>query len=401
MLLLGNDDRVVLAVARGLGREGISVDVAWCSENSPALKSRYIRQFHQISNYDADSKQWLESLNGLVRSNNFDLVIPCNDFAVIPLQTEKAGLAPEVNWYLINEDAFTIAFDKSKTTKVANSLGIRTPLEYRISYSEAQRIGERGFVDTITGQPINFPIYLKPVSSVTNTDVENKRSVRRAESASELAIQLRDDCPPDGLLIQESFDGVGIGVEVLASDGKILMQFQHQRLRETLSGGSTYRKSIAEIAELSDATAKLVRRLNYTGVAMFEYRYCRETGNWVFLEINARFWGSLPLAIASGMNFPVALYELLIHGRRNFDTSYAANHRCRNLVEDLRAFGRQNHSPLGIGSLVLCRDHLDFFAIDDWRPQIAQLASFSISCLNKIVRRFRIAGARSQTVVRF
>ena len=43
-----------------------------------------------------------------------------------------------------------------------------------------------------------------------------------------------------------------------------------------------------------------LKELNYSGVAMIEYKLNPETGDWVFIEINARFWGSLPLAVAAG-----------------------------------------------------------------------------------------------------
>jgi len=395
VLLLGNDDRVLLAVSRGLGREGISVHVGWCDANSSALTSRYVSRFHSIPPYSPESDDWLESLNRLVQTEVFDLVIPCNDFAVIPLQSERARLHSETNWYLINQEAFGIAFDKSETSRLARELGISTPQEYSITYDQAIDTATKSEVSDINGRQLQFPIYLKPRSSITQEDVENKRSAQRVETAAELAEKLSDDCPLDGLLIQESFTGVGIGVEVLANEGEILMQLQHRRLRETIDGGSTYRETIAEIPELGSATEKLVRRLNYTGVAMFEYRYCPQTKDWVFLEINARFWGSLPLAISSGANFPFALYELLVNDRREFDSSYVIGVRCRNLIKDLRAFRKQKPSKLHLWRLLLAKDHLDFLARDDWRPQLVNLAELAKSLFGKVFQRVK---STSQTV---
>jgi predicted ATP-grasp superfamily ATP-dependent carboligase len=51
----------------------------------------------------------------------------------------------------------------------------------------------------------------------------------------------------------------------------------------------------------------LLRRLGWTGVAMIEYRYDPTTESWRFLEINGRFWGSLPLAIDAGIPFAAGL----------------------------------------------------------------------------------------------
>lgn len=387
VLLLGNDDRVVLAVARGLGREGISVDVAWCSQSSPALKSVYVSEFHQLPPYSADSFDWLAALNELVRAQGYDLVIPCNDFAVIPLQNARERLDANTNWYLLDDRAFGIAFDKAKTGSLASDLGINTPTEFALSQKQVRSVSDQNEVHSLDGNKLSFPVYTKPHSSVTQTDVEHKRSAHRIETPHGLADALREDCPPDGLLIQEHFAGQGVGVEVLASEGKVLMQFQHRRLRETIDGGSTYRESIAEIPELTEATHKMVEQLNYTGVAMFEYRYNADTCDWVFLEINARFWGSLPLAIAAGANFPFALHQLLVHGKQEFDSNHRVGPRCRNLITDLRACRRQPGAKIHALRILFGSDHLDFFAKDDWRPQIATLGELASSLVRKVVRK--------------
>ena len=131
----------------------------------------------------------------------------------------------------------------------------------------------------------------------------------------------------------------------------------------------------------------MVERLRYTGVAMFEFRYSPHSGQWVFLEINARFWGSLPLAIAAGLNFPYALYELLVNHKNAFDPSYKVGTRCRNLIQDIRAYRQHRGERFGWLELLGGRDHLDFLATDDWRPQFVNLGGLVRSVLRKLMRR--------------
>ena len=345
VLILGNDDRVLLAIARDLGRHGIDVHVAWCDPDSPALLSRYISSFHDLPPYNPNSDDWIEPLNELAASSSFDLVIPCNDYAVVPLQLHRAHLDPRTQWYLINDFAFRVAFDKRQTSRLANELKINVPREFVITPNDLAHGASSTRLALIDRHSIRFPVFVKPRSSITQSDVTNKRAAQPVESPAELARLLGEGLPADGVLVQERFRGVGIGVEVLASHGRVLMQLQHQRLRETIDGGSTYRKTISEIRELTEATKQLVRRLDYTGVGMFEFRYDLETGAWVLLEINARFWGSLPLAIAAGANFPYSLYEMLVMNRQTFDSNYAVGVRCRNLINDLRAHRQQPSRP--------------------------------------------------------
>ena len=50
---------------------------------------------------------------------------------------------------------------------------------------------------------------------------------------------------------------------------------------------------------------------------MFEFRVDNGSGAWALLEVNARPWGSLPLPVALGADFPYRWYRLLVEGDRN------------------------------------------------------------------------------------
>ena len=82
----------------------------------------------------------------------------------------------------------------------------------------------------------------------------------------------------------------------------------------------------------------MMEALNYTGVAMVEYLVNHENGRWIFVEINSRFWGSLPLAVSSGVDFPWYLYDLLVNKKRPAIRPYKQQLYCRNLTEDIEWF---------------------------------------------------------------
>lgn len=383
VLLLGNDDRVILAVARGLGRNGIAVHVAWCEPNSPALSSRYVVASHEIAAYRPETLDWIHELNELVDTGGFKLVIPCNDFAVVPLQFHRDQLTTSTPWYLIDDRHFQITFDKIRSRRLAQTRQVPVPDQIELTAKQIQVWAKSQSDDWPQDQTLNFPAFLKPISSVTQDQVGCKRVACRVENNDELKSQLTNTEWSDGCIIQSAFSGSGIGVEVLAHEGRVLLQLQHRRLRETVDGGSTYRETIEEIPDLTRATREMVEGLGYTGVAMFEYRYCFESRAWVFLEINARFWGSLPLAIASGINFPWALYQMLVEGRREFDWVPRVGRRCRNLIRDLRAYRRQRDKAFGVWRLMTGRDQLDFFATDDWRPQWQEFVALGKSFVER------------------
>ena len=69
---------------------------------------------------------------------------------------------------------------------------------------------------------------------------------------------------------------------------------------------------------------------------MIEFKVDNRTGIPNLLEINGRLWGSLPLAVAAGVDFPWLAWELATTGHTDQVTDYAVGTRCRNLVGDAR-----------------------------------------------------------------
>jgi protein-tyrosine-phosphatase len=56
------------------------------------------------------------------------------------------------------------------------------------------------------------------------------------------------------------------------------------------------------------------------------------------MEINGRFWGSLPLSSRAGMAFAPDLYDMLVHGTTRPARTYTVGVRCRKLRDDLEWF---------------------------------------------------------------
>ena len=100
-LVLGNNTKSFLTVIRSLGRKGIQVHVAWCDQQSPCRYSRYVECYHQIPRYVSGDGKWISSLKILLQNEGFDLVIPCDDPTIIPLQVNRGefGILPIFIFY--------------------------------------------------------------------------------------------------------------------------------------------------------------------------------------------------------------------------------------------------------------------------------------------------------------
>jgi predicted ATP-grasp superfamily ATP-dependent carboligase len=108
------------------------------------------------------------------------------------------------------------------------------------------------------------------------------------------------------LLVQERTVGDGVGVFLLRTDRVTRLAFGHRRVREKPPAGgvSTCREAIVPPPALLAACERLLDALAYDGVAMVEFKQDAMSGEYVLMEINARLWGSLQLAIDAGVDFP-------------------------------------------------------------------------------------------------
>jgi protein-tyrosine-phosphatase/predicted ATP-grasp superfamily ATP-dependent carboligase len=394
VLVLGSDERAFLSVIRSLGRKNISVHIGWYDKNSPVLKSRYISKRQNLPRFSSNSN-WKEHFINILQKEKYDLVIPCNDKTIIPLQLFKDEFEKVCKIYLLNEDIYSIANDKLKMQKLVRELGLNVPQE--IEFNKNTNI------DRLLSE-FSFPVVIKPRSSFTAANLKMKNRVEKVFSKEEFLKKLEKfSTTNDTLLIQKNFIGKGVGIELLVKNGMILYSFQHIRIHEPLlGGGSSYRKSTKLNPELLEASSKIMKALNYTGVAMVEFKMDFETGKWVFIELNARFWGSLPLAIVSGADFPYYLYKMLTVNRKEFNYEYKKGVYCRNIKNDLIWFYhnlKANHSnpyletvPLWriipeILNIILLKEHYDTFALDDMKPGLYNIYSLFKSSLLRLRKR--------------
>ena len=393
VLVLGSDFknyRSCLTIIRSFGRHGLEVHVGWCSDDV-ALSSKYVARVHDIPSYSPTDDSWKEKLISIVQAENLDLVVPVNEQASTPLETHRSDFGKLDAIYLLNEQAYDVVFDKFKTNELASALGIRIPKGKRVSGEDQ--------TENILSE-FNFPIVLKPKVSFSLDNLRIKNYVYKAYNKKEFSSCLKLLLNSGDVLVQENFVGIGVGIEFLASQGNLLHAFQHQRVHEPLmGGGSSYRKSVPLHPELLTATDKLLKALDYTGVGMAEFKVNFKTKDWVFLEINGRFWGSLPLAVSAGSDFPYFLYQLMVKKKQQFPQTYKTGLYCRNTIRDfewiIKNIGADKSDPSRntlpnrqvareIFNILAFREKNDTWVIDDIKPGFIELKHFLSLMFDKI-----------------
>lgn len=362
---------------RALGYVGYSVVAASTFANCAGGRSKHCKASLTYPDPKVDPAGFSKTILDLVHEHQIDLVIPVTDEAILPLDAIRDQFPPSCQIAMSDSTSLSIAADKQLTVELAQKLEIPTPYGRHVqSIDEATKVADA----------LGYPVVVKPVNSRQNEKDHIKSfRVSYASSRTQLREQFAQIDDSQGVIIQRRVEGAGCGVEVLAENGHIRAAFQHERIREVpLTGGvSSMRVSRKVDPKLLEYTTRLIRALRWNGLAMVEFKVGPD-GPWL-MEINGRIWGSIPLAISSGMNFPVKLvhlYENRIHP--DLDLDYQVGTRCRNFLLDLKWAAkvlRAKRTPWGtrpkrmmalqvLADLIPFRSRWDIWRITDPMPGI-------------------------------
>jgi len=389
VLVLGDDTRSFLAVVRGLARQGVEVHVVPSDVRSPALQSRFIRQVHRLPQWLGDGADWLDALEGLLKDLPVNLVIPCNETTLLPLQMNRERFSALACLALPNEEAFAVLFDKAATRNLA--------VQLEISVSRGRLLRSDDTAHALFAE-FGRPIVVKPTGSYRMDSLHRREKVRICSSEGDLQ-PLLDGADRSTTLVEEFFEGTGLGVSICAQEGVVVQSFEHHRVYED-DGASYYRVSAACDPDRLRAVAAIAGHLRFSGIAMFEFK--RNAGKWVLLEVNARPWGSMPLPLALGVNFPFLWFQCLVGAPAPAPPPADYRHGVygRNLFPDIKAMlvevrGRPDVAGKVVHTLrrlwdfrrgIVGTEVHDVYVADDPAPAQAELRQFLAEVGSRLVQ---------------
>jgi hypothetical protein len=141
---------------------------------------------------------------------------------------------------------------------------------------------------------------------------------------------------PSDVVIQEWIPGPGHGFFALFEHGGERATFMHRRIREfPITGGASTAAESFYDADLEEFGLRLLRALEWHGVAMVEVKRDARDGRFKLMEINPKFWGSLDLSIAAGVDFPWATVQMALGGLDGPAPPYDGNMRFQWVFDDL------------------------------------------------------------------
>ena len=372
VIVLDGNQRPALAITRSLGKRGMRVTVG--AETTPSLAScsRFCAgSFGYPSPYQ-DPDGFFQAVLERTRRLRHAILIPVTDVTVSEILRKRGEFAEGIAIPFEDFGKFRLVSDKARLIAFCRTLEIPVPLTF---LSEDYRDAE-ALIDA--ARSAVFPLVVKPaVSRIRTEGGWINAVVRYARTEKELrAVLSSAPFEHSPFLVQERVQGPGVGIFLLMKDGLVLARFAHRRIREKPpSGGvSVLCESIEPPSGALDAATRLLGNVRWNGVAMVEFKIDERDNVPKLLEVNARFWGSLQLAVSSGVDFPFLLVRMARGDEISGFVDYRMGMKVRWELGDLdhlwiRLF--RNSSGLFLPSRYPSRPRvLANFVTDSFRPSV-------------------------------
>jgi carbamoyl-phosphate synthase large subunit len=185
---------------------------------------------------------------------------------------------------VVDETAAGIAGDKWNTTRYFQQLDINTPRSWLPHDPQ--------------WHDITFPCFVKPRTGSAGV------GATRVNGPEQLAMVLSHLSDP---IVQELIDGPEITSDVICDfDGNALQVVSRQRIQ--VRGGEAIKSVTIQNEQIAESCRRIAESLPARGPITVQSIF-NEHGP-VFIEINARLGGGVPLAIAAGVDVPSILLSL-------------------------------------------------------------------------------------------
>ncbi len=299
-----------LGIARSLGERGIPVIGITAGRAVYGSFSRYVRTIHCADSRE-EPERLLTQLVALGRELQQRAVLfPTRDHDLVFLDRFREELDPHFVLVLPPSDALRRCLNKWETYLVATQAGVPTPKCWLVNDAEQLR--------TAAAQ-VAYPCVLKPLAAhhwrtANNWQLVGGRKAISIASSEQLAAEYAVIAAADRrALIQEQVPGEDDCLIIAACyvdrQGAFRAGFNAQKLVQTPPGfGTGCIVQSANRPELFEPTIRLLRQLNFTGVAEVEYKWDARDAEYKLIEVNPRPWDQHRLGAACGVDLMYLAY---------------------------------------------------------------------------------------------
>lgn len=383
MLLTYGWVRSSYAVLRNLSSHDVDVHVADSFRTGMCQSSRLKRSFDRYVSHYEDEERFVEDMVDICRRRGIGIIFPSHNETEI-LARYRHRFSEKQAALLPSAEHCALFNNKVRAYDHAASLGVPVParLEYESPGDVARAMREAGLADVV----------IKLRSGNSSKGVFYAADADEAQKTVQALVARYDLEALRYPQIEARVKGEGWGRSMFYWHGRPVAGFTHRRLREKVStGGTSTLREVAHHPGIEEAAARMLTDMGWHGLAMVEFKVCPQTGRYWFIEVNPRLWGSIPLAISAGVEFP---YLAWLCATKGVEAAIAYQATCllrepwraRWLLGDMMAGLRDRLYPRDIGepeAKSIRADVVDDLYWDDPLVFPGEMLRYSLAALSK------------------
>ncbi|MBI3519885.1 MAG: ATP-grasp domain-containing protein [Bacteroidetes bacterium] len=307
-----------LGIIRHLGLCG-KFELIVIGYNSLALGkfSKYSNRYFILPHPKKNSEGFINGIKEIITKENIDFVLPVGFYAHKSIIDNLSMIEPLAKVCLPSKSSFEIATSKIETTQLAERAGVLVP--------KTKTIRDLNELKTLAG--LTFPVVIKSQKEIGGRMVEYAYSEQELVSKFTYLVSAFDLNTDNYPIIQEYITGEGVGFFAFYKHGKLMNYFMHERIREfPVSGGRSVCARSFYDEKLLENGKKMLDALGWNGSAMVEFKRTKQN-EYYLLEVNPKLWGSIELAMCSGVDFPL----LMINDAFEVENNVTLNNYQRDL----------------------------------------------------------------------
>lgn len=371
-----------VAFVRSLGRRGVRTIVVAHDESAPSFRSRYCDESVLVTDPREDLAGYKDALLALAMRPDVETIVPLREADVYVLSKHRSEFGAHVETPWPSFDTLRTAQDRERLFDVARAAGVSVPetkpLDEVDDWGRELVVKSRYALLTDEHVPDGSGQGIVEVGSAMFLGPHARLDEERVRAA------FKHD--PH---VQRFVHGTEYSIGVLYRDGEPVVETQKRIIRGTkyYHGPSVYHESV-DVPELEAVGRRLLTALDWHGPADVDVILDEETGEFVLLEVNPRFWATIQLEIHAGFDFP-DYYWRMVRGEAEHELPEPepgiASHFLPGELSYLHSVLRDDHSICDRPSVpstvweqarsIVEAPRFDLLARDDPLPFVAVLAN--------------------------
>lgn len=301
ILVVGVDTQVGLWIVRSLGSAGLKVFCICRSPNGLAVYSRYCMGAW-LMEYSTNDTRFIDNIETLAKELNVGSIMTIAENYHLVLIQNRDRFEPDIHLFCPSEESFARATDKDYLHDLA--LKLKIPVARGTTLDKLMADKYRG--------TLKFPLVLR-TRQQNDPDGKGVCPWKAAYAENEAKLEKlyqRVENITSNVIVQEYHPGVEVHIQILMHNGEAFMAGEYiGEHHMPLAGGLTVLRVTCHHEKLIQDAVRLLKAVDWEGVAAVQFHYDPKTDEYIFLEINPRYCGGLPTIIIGGFDIPFLQWQ--------------------------------------------------------------------------------------------